>query len=61
VKYRRLPLPIRRLFGDERGATAIEYGLVVALIAIGAMAALMNLADDVVGTWTRIAAKVTGI
>lgn len=30
---------VRRLFRDESGATAIEYGLIAALIAVAAIAA----------------------
>lgn len=31
---------IRRFAGDEGGATAIEYGLIAALIAVGVLMAL---------------------
>ncbi|WP_296678819.1 Flp family type IVb pilin [Novosphingobium sp.] len=36
-------LMLQNLARDERGATAIEYGLIVALIAIGAVAAMSKL------------------
>ena len=32
-----------RLVRDRRGATAIEYGLIAALIAIAAIAAMQNI------------------
>ncbi|MFM5883747.1 MAG: Flp family type IVb pilin [Novosphingobium sp.] len=34
---------LRKLAGDEQGATAIEYGLLVAMIAIAAVAAMSKL------------------
>lgn len=37
---------VRRLFADERGATAIEYGLIAALIAVAILASLTLLSDS---------------
>lgn len=37
---------IRKLLRDESGATAIEYGLIVALIAIGIISALQGMGDQ---------------
>jgi pilus assembly protein Flp/PilA len=34
---------LRKLAGDEQGATAIEYGLIVALVALGAVTAMSRL------------------
>lgn len=51
---------IIRVIGDERGATALEYGLVLALITLASMGALYEMAGTVVGTWADVAAKVTG-
>lgn len=45
---------------DDRGATAVEYGLVLGLITLAAFAALATMADTVVGIWTNVAARVTG-
>ena len=36
---------IRKLHRQENGATAIEYGLIAALLAVGLIAALGNLRD----------------
>ena len=47
---------LRKLRRDKRGATAIEYGLIVALIAI--MGALSSLGGGVGGMWTKIDAAV---
>ena len=46
------PSPIRRLLGDQRGATAIEYGLLVALIALTAIVAIRGLGSQVSGPFT---------
>jgi len=45
---------LRRLRRDNRGATAIEYGLIVALIGVAIMGALSNLGGGVGGMWTRL-------
>ena len=37
---------IRRFFEDEEGATAIEYGLIAALISIVAIAAMTNVGNN---------------
>ena len=44
---------------DDRGATAIEYGLIVALIVIAMMAALQGVADQNNGLWATVTNKVT--
>jgi pilus assembly protein Flp/PilA len=49
---------MRRLRRDQHGATAIEYGLIAALIAVGIMGGLTALGGDVNGSWGRTAAKV---
>jgi pilus assembly protein Flp/PilA len=45
---------LRRLRRDKRGATAIEYGLIVALIGVAIMSALGNLGGGVGGMWTKL-------
>ena len=39
------------LGADQRGATAIEYGLIVALIAVAAIGGLQSLGGGVGGKW----------
>lgn len=39
---------------DERGATAVEYGLLVALIALSTMATMTSLGSEVFNFWTVI-------
>ena len=50
---------LRRLRRDQHGATAIEYGLIVALIGLGMLGALQGLGGGVNGSWGRTAAKVS--
>ena len=49
----------RRLCSDKRGATAIEYGLIAALIVISMMAGLSTLGGGANGMWGKMANKVT--
>ena len=44
-----------RLLGTDRcGATAIEYGLIAALIVVAMMAGLQSMGGGVGGMWTGI-------
>ncbi len=49
---------VRAVARDRKGATAIEYGLIVALVVIGMIAALTNFANVSVGMWNNISNKV---
>lgn len=48
----------QRMIGDERGATAIEYGLILALIVLAIMVALHSFADATINMWDNVAEKV---
>ena len=50
---------LRLLGRDEHGATAIEYGLIAALIVIAMLGGLSQLGGGVNGRWGQLAAKVT--
>ena len=39
---------------DENGATAIEYGLIAALIAVVIIGAVTQLGEQVAGTFTHV-------
>ena len=41
---------LKRLLTDETGATAIEYGLIVALIAIAIIAAMQSVGGSLTNT-----------
>lgn len=45
---------INKLFRDETGATAIEYGLIAALIAVAAIVGMQALGASLEGTFTGI-------
>jgi len=49
---------LSRLRRSAKGATAVEYGLILALIVIVAMVAIMTLADTTIGMWDNIAENV---
>ena len=42
---------MRKLRADTRGATAIEYGLIVALIAVASIGGMQQLGGGVGGKW----------
>lgn len=46
---------MKRFAQDESGATAIEYGLIAALIAVGIIAAATQLEGSISSTFTGIA------
>lgn len=43
---------LKKLAADEAGATAIEYGLIAALIAVAAIAAMQGLGNQLKTTFT---------
>ena len=43
---------------DESGATAIEYGLIAALIAVAAIAAMTAVGDGLKTTFTSVSAQL---
>jgi pilus assembly protein Flp/PilA len=45
----------RNFLKDDSGATAIEYGLIAALVSVGMLAGLTDLSDAVVATYNMIA------
>lgn len=44
----------RRLAANNSGATAIEYGLIAALIAVAAVTAMSNLGAQVATTFNNV-------
>ncbi|WP_324827201.1 Flp family type IVb pilin [Qipengyuania zhejiangensis] len=45
---------LTQLAKDQRGATAIEYGLIVALIAVAAITALQALGNELSTTMNKV-------
>ena len=49
---------INKLFRDEAGATAIEYGLIAALIAVAAITAMGSLGNSLSTTFTNVSSQL---
>ena len=49
---------VRRLMEDTNGVTAIEYGLIAALIAIAAIAAFTSVGTSLSSTFSYIASEL---
>lgn len=52
---------LRTLRKSERGATAIEYGLICALIVLAMMGGLQALGGGANGMWGKILTKVSAV
>ena len=48
----------RRLRDDDRGATAVEYGLIVALIAAAIVTAVQTLGGDIATALTNVSKAI---
>ena len=48
----------KRLLRDNRGATAIEYGLIVALIVIAIIVSVQGVANETNGLWAVVSENV---
>lgn len=44
----------KNMIRDEQGATAIEYGLIAALIAVAAISAMSTLGDNLTNTFSKV-------
>ena len=49
---------IRKMLNNEKGATAIEYGLIAALIAVAAIAAMQNIGTSLGTTFNSVATNM---
>jgi pilus assembly protein Flp/PilA len=47
-----------KLIKNEKGATAIEYGLIAALIAVAAIAAMGNIGDQLGSTFNDVSGEL---
>jgi pilus assembly protein Flp/PilA len=47
-----------KLWRNEDGATAIEYGLIAALIAVAAIAAMQQIGTSLTSTFNNTASKL---
>lgn len=48
----------RTIFTDKKGATAIEYGLIAALIAVAAITAMSGLGTQLNTTLSKVSSKM---
>jgi pilus assembly protein Flp/PilA len=49
---------IKKLFRNEAGATAIEYGLIAALIAVAAISAMQGLGSQLKSTFNTTSSSM---
>ena len=49
---------LMRLLHDDAGATAIEYGLIAALIAVAAIAAFQLVGTNLTSTFNNVASQL---
>lgn len=50
---------LKALMRSQSGATAVEYGLIVALIVLAIIASLANVADKTTGMWGKVSNEVS--
>ena len=49
---------MRKFFENESGATAIEYGLIAALIAVAIIGAVSTLGSKTAGTFNKVSTEI---
>jgi pilus assembly protein Flp/PilA len=52
---------LKKLYLSDKGATAVEYGLILALIALAAVVAISGVANETIGMWDDVANQVTEV
>jgi pilus assembly protein Flp/PilA len=50
---------LAKLRRNEKGATAIEYGLIAALIAVAAIAAMQGMGSQLMSTFNKTSSKMS--
>lgn len=51
---------IRKMLKNNKGATAIEYGLIAALIAVAAITAMQSLGNNLSKTFNNVSTNLSG-
>jgi pilus assembly protein Flp/PilA len=51
---------IKRFAHEEDGATAIEYGLIAALIAVAVIGAIRALGQNLSSTFSEVSSEIAG-
>jgi pilus assembly protein Flp/PilA len=49
---------LRRIVRDQRGATAVEYGLIVSLIVIAVIVGVKATATSITSTWNNVSSQI---
>lgn len=49
-----------RFMNDESGATAIEYGLIAAIVAVGIIASLKSVSSSLQSTFNSVSSELGG-
>ena len=52
---------IHKIWRDEKGGTAIEYGLIVSLIVIAIITSLESVANENTGLWAKVRTNVEDV
>jgi len=50
---------LKRLIRDTRAATAVEYGLIIAMVVLAMIAALQDVANEIITMWEDVESDVT--
>ena len=53
-----MPTLVRRVLREERGATAVEYGLILAMVVLAMFGALQSVGSQTGSMWNNVSAKV---
>lgn len=51
---------LRALMSDRKGATAVEYGLILALIFLAVVTSVKGVATGTIDMWDDVSEKVAG-
>jgi len=51
---------LRDIIGNRKGATAIEYGLIAALIAVAAITAMQGVGSSLTSTFNNVSSAMNG-
>lgn len=52
---------LKQMGSDSRGATAVEYGLIISLVVIAMVGALKAVADSSNAQWAIVSDEVEGV
>jgi pilus assembly protein Flp/PilA len=58
TKVLAMPATLRNLFRHRKGATAIEYGLIAALISVGCISAFQAFGNGLMNMWGTVSNEV---